>query len=369
MGSEFATAYENVGPKIRQRALALLCVCAGMVGYAPHADAQSPGVAVADDGTVQVPAQAIPITTFLSPEGKAYLTEHLKLGEHPEMFVEKDGVPRFMEGYLATARATFGVETETTSIAGVRSFIYTPKAGIPERNRRRVLIELHGGGFSGCATACRELESIPIAALGRIRVVAVDYRQGPEHRFPAASEDVAAVYSELLKTYPAKNIGIYGCSAGGVLTGMAVAWFQQHGLPAPGAIGVLCAGLNVPGKPFIGDGDYTTMPLGEARIGLFPPSTTGYFEGTDPNDPLISPVRSPSVLAKFPPSVIVTGTRAMELSAAVYSHSQLVKYGADSELHVWEGMIHGFFYNTDFPEAREYFDVMVNFFDRRLGSD
>jgi hypothetical protein len=32
-------------------------------------------------------------------------------------------------------------------------------------------------------------------------------------------------------------------------------------------------------------------------------------------------------------------------------------------------MIHGFFYNTDFPEAREYFDVMIEFFDRRLGSD
>ena len=353
----------------RRRMLASLCLLAVLAWQGPKADAQSPAVTVDDDGTVHVPAQAIPITSFLSPEGRAYLTEHLKLPEHPEMFEERDGVPRFMEAYLARAKVLYPVETEVTSIAGVPSYVYKPKAGIADRNRNRVLIELHGGGFSGCATACRELESLPIAALGRIRVIGVDYRQGPEHRFPAASEDVAAVYSELLKTYPAENIGIYGCSAGGILTGMALAWFQRQGLPPPGAVGILCSGLNVPGEPFIGDGDYMAVPLGEARVGIFPPSTTGYFEGTDPNDPLISPVRSPGVLAQFPPSIVVTGTRAMELSSAVYAHSQLIRNGAVSELHVWEGMIHGFFYNTDFPEAREYFDVMLEFFDRRLGSD
>ena len=83
---------------------------------------------------------------------------------------------------------------------------------------------------------------MPIAALGRIKVVSLDYRQGPEHRHPAASEDVAAAYRELLKTYRPENIGIYGCSAGGMLAGMSVAWFQRHGLPRPGAVGILCAG-------------------------------------------------------------------------------------------------------------------------------
>ena len=80
---------------------------------------------------------------------------------------------------------------------------------------------------------------MPVASLGKIRVVAVDYRQGPEHVFPAASEDVTAVYRELLKHYPAENIGIYGNSAGAVLTAMVIAWFQKEGLPRPGAIGLL----------------------------------------------------------------------------------------------------------------------------------
>src|SRR4030095_16571225 len=130
----------------------------------------------------------------------------------------------------------------------------TPKDGIAPGNRERVLIDLHGGGFSGCWPACAELESMPIAALGRIRVVSLDYRQGPKYRFPAASEDVAAAYRELTKTYRPENIGIYGCSAGGMLTAMSVAWFQRHDLPRPGAVGLLCSGAaSVRGAAFGGD--------------------------------------------------------------------------------------------------------------------
>ena len=69
----------------------------------------------------------------------------------------------------------------------------------------------------------------------------------------------------------------------------------------------------------------------------------------------------------FPPTLIVTGTRAFELSNAVYTHAQLVKLGVDADLHVWEGMFHGFFYNPDVPESRECYDVIVRFFAGRLG--
>jgi acetyl esterase/lipase len=252
--------------------------------------------------------------------------------------------------------------------------VYEPKDGIAPENRERVLIDLHGGGFSGCWPGCAELESLPIAALGRIKVVSLDYRQGPEHRHPAASEDVAAAYSELLKTYRPENIGIYGCSAGGRLASMVIAWFQRHGLPRPGAVGLLCAGAASVDTAFGGDANYTTMPLGEGR--MVPPSGPGggsaglgYFAGTDPQDPLIAPARSPEVLAEFPPTLIVTGTRAFELSNAVYTHTQLVKHGVDAALHVWEGMFHGFFYNPDVPESRECYDVIIDFFATRLGDE
>jgi acetyl esterase/lipase len=92
-----------------------------------------------------------------------------------------------------------------------------------------------------------------------------------------------------------------------------------------------------------------------------------YLAGTLASDPLVAPASSPAVLARFPPTLIVTGTRAFELSSAVYTHTQLVKQGVDAELHVWEGMFHGFFYNPDVPESRECYQVIVNFFARHLG--
>jgi len=100
-----------------------------------------------------------------------------------------------------------------------------------------------------------------------------------------------------------------------------------------------------------------------------PPSTTrlGYFSGTDPKDPLIAPLNSPEIIAKFPPTLIITGTRSFELSAAVHTHTQLVKSGVDAELHVWEGLFHGFFYNVDITESRDAFNVIIKFFDRHLG--
>jgi acetyl esterase/lipase len=249
-----------------------------------------------------------------------------------------------------------------------------PADGISPENKNRVLTNLHGGGFSGCFPACAELESIPIASLGRIRVVSVDYRQGPTHKFPAASEDVAAVYRELLKTYPAKNIGIYGCSAGGMLTGMSVAWFQAHDLPPPGAVGIFCAGLTMTGNGFGGDSAYWNGPYGEARLPPPPPVDNtprlprlGYLEDADPSDPLVAPASSDDVLRAFPPTLIITGTRGFEMSSSVYAHSRLVRLGVESALHVWEGMFHGFFYNPDVPESRECYDVIINFFANHLG--
>jgi acetyl esterase/lipase/lysophospholipase L1-like esterase len=334
-------------------------------------------VGVDRDGTVHVPPQAVPPSSFLSPEGRQYLVDHLKAVQHPPL-THDNGVPAIIAGYLERQRALFAVSREETTVGGVHAFIYTPRDGVSARNRHRVLIDLHGGGFAGCWPGCAELESIPIAALGRIRVVSLDYRESPQYRFPAASEDVAAAYRALLASYRPSSIGIYGCSAGGILAGEAVAWFQRHNLPRPGAVGILCAGLTVAASGFGGDSDYTATPIGEARVEALPRPMAGraggtarvamaYFDGTDLDDPLVSPARSSEVLAHFPPTLIISSTRGFDLSAAAYGHAQLVRNGVPAELHVWEGLFHGFFYDPDVPESRECYDVIVKFFDTRLG--
>ena len=354
---------------------AVLAIVASPLLQAQTSAERGGPVKIDDDGTVHVPAHAVPLSEFLSPEGKDYVRAHLKpdpallRGGGPE-----NGVPPLIAGYLDRQRVVFPVDRTEITVGGVHAYDYRPRSGIAAANRERVLINLHGGGFMGCWPGCAELESIPVAAMGKIRVVALDYRQGPRFKHPAASEDVAAAYRELLKTYRPENIGIYGCSAGGMLTGMAVAWFEKHDLPRPGAIGVLCAGMTLAGNGFGGDAAYTTAATGEGRAPPVPPrgaaprqAALAYFADVSIDDPLAAPASSREVLARFPPTLIITSTRGFDLSSAVHTHALLVKAGVETDLHVWDGLFHGFFYNVDVPESRDCFDVVVKFFERHLG--
>ena len=149
---------------------------------------QAAKVIVESDGTVKIPAESVPLSSFLSPEAKAYVTQHLHDMQDPEIVKQDNGVPRFMKGMLARDKELFAVDQQDAQIGGVHAYVYSPKSGISEVNRERVLINLHGGGFSGCWPGCAELESIPISALMQVKVVSVDYREGPEHKFPAVQK-------------------------------------------------------------------------------------------------------------------------------------------------------------------------------------
>jgi len=364
----------NRGAEIIGAVRAVFCGAAFLVVLAPvslkgHAQEGAPKlltVPVAKDGTLAVPSQNVPVSNLLSPEAKAYVAQHLLDMQYQYAHPGK-GLPHFIDTYLAAQKAAYPVNVGDTKIGGVHVYVFTPREGIATENTKRVLINLHGGGFSGCWPECALLESIPIASTGQIKVVSIDYREAPEYRFPEASEDVAKVYAELLKTYNPAEVGIYGCSAGGALTSMSLAWFQKHNLPTPGAAGIFCAG----GGGFSpGDAAYTSLPLGEARMmgadgKALPP--LDYLKEADPKDPLVAQVGHPDVLAKYPPTLIVTGSRDFAMSDSLNTHIQLTKAGVHSQLYVWEGLFHGFFYNPSIPESRDAYNLIVQFFSQQLG--
>src|SRR5262245_60298919 len=64
----------------------------------------------------------------------------------------------------------------------------------PDAAPQTVLYYLHGGGFTaGSCVTHRELAA-RLCLAGGVRVLLIDYRLAPEHPFPAALEDTAAVY-------------------------------------------------------------------------------------------------------------------------------------------------------------------------------
>jgi monoterpene epsilon-lactone hydrolase len=263
---------------------------------------------------------------------------------------------------LEKACALYPVNIETATLGGIGAEIVTPAAGIAPQNRSRVLINLHGGGFIAGSHARALLEAVPIASVAQVKVVTLDYRLAPEHVFPAASEDIAAAYRALIAEYRPENVGIYGCSAGGTLAAEAVAWFQKEKLPRPGAIAMICSNAARMG---IGD----SMPLGRA-LGVAVPQATKlrcYFDGTDPNNPLVSPCASPGVLSAFPPTLLISASRDFFLSHTTHFHLQLVKAGVEAQLCVWDGLWHGFTWSPELPESEEAYDIIAKFFARHLG--
>jgi epsilon-lactone hydrolase len=333
-------------------------------------ESSSDSNAIEADGTVNVPAYRQPPSEYLSPEAKASLPRKAEdFGGGIEALVKSDRVPMIRnamgpeaEKEIAALREKYSVTTEPVTVAGVRGTWARP--AVPAKGRKRILINLPGGAFLFANSAKGGMqESIPLAGLGKFEILSIDYAQAPEAKFPAASIDVAKVYRELPKTYRASDIGIFGNSAGGQLAAQALVWFQKEKLPAPAAAGLFCATADA---RWGGDAWHWHKPVGGSTA---PPFLFEkfYYGDHDLDDPLISPIRSDAVLAKFPPTLLLTSTRAGEMSATVDAHRRLVRNHVDADLVVWDGLGHCFFSNQNLPETREALDVMVRFFAKNVG--
>ena len=349
--------------------------------HSPDTNFQEAKPVVDDTGAVHLPPIVVPFSSFGSPEAKTDLIEWQKFLEIYSAQADSNDITKlrrmfaeYLQPALRRTNTLYPVDSTPSIFGGVYTDVITPREGISPKSKNRVLINLHGGGFLFGARVVGAMESIPVSSLGKIKVVTIDYREGPEYKFPAASEDVVVVYRELLKSYKPKHIGIFGCSAGGLLTAEAVAWIQRAKLPAPGAIGIFCASA---GGWSSGDSAYVApllTGLATSQSTFAPPhpevANSPYFADADLNDPMVSPIRSPCVLSKFPPTLIITSTRDVALSSAVYTHTRLTELGVNAELHVWEAMRHGFFtVNPDLPESKEVWRVVIRFFDKHLGTE
>ncbi len=326
------------------------------------------------NGDVRVPAFVLPVSTLLSEEAAALQRARADTpafdaaGEQEaDVGVRREQINAYAAQGVARLRENFAVEIVPRVMGGVEVLDVTPADG--GHDPERLLINLHGGAFTVGWDGIALMEAIPIAALGKFRVVSVNYRMAPEHRHPAGVEDVAAVYAALLTDYAPGRIGIYGGSAGGALTAQAAAWLAAHGLPQAGAVGIFGAG----GVPFgAGESSYVAGYID----GSFPPPpadgsagidiTRGYFADCDPRDPSAWPGYHLDVLATFPPTLVITGTRAMDLSPAIFTNSQLLKAGVRSTLIVGEGMGHCYHYNIGIPEGRDAVAAILSFFRENL---
>ena len=300
----------------------------------------------------------------ISPEAQQWLASLTKQKSGPESLAERrthtDAWRKFGSG---EARKYYPVNIEETTIAGVRTDIITPLE-MPEANRTRVLINLHGGGFNSDSGSL--IEGDPIANLAKTKVVSVYYRLAPENPFPAAVDDVVAVYKELLKTYKPHGIGIFGTSAGAILTAEVAVRLKQLGLPLPAALGIFSGHAD-----FSRVGDSWQLFTLNGFPGPMQPTDSAhlpddqYVGKTDRRDPVLSPLFAD--LHGMPPTLLVTSTRDILLSGTTIFHRALLGAGDDAQLVVFEALPHAFWYHFQLPETKEALELMAKFFDEKVG--
>lgn len=344
----------------------VLAVAGSTVAFAQQAGTrtgpQKDSSVIDAHGTAHV-TRVIPVPESLSPQAKKWVGEKVSdAPSHPTLEERRRGTDAWQARAGTEAKRLYPANVEAGTMAGVPVRIVTPLE-TPEANRDRVMLNVHGGGFNSDSGSLTE--TIPIANLTQTEVVAVLYRLAPEHPFPAAVDDTVAVYKELLKKYPAKHIGLYGTSAGAILTAEVAVRLRQLGLPLPGALGVF-SGLGDFSRP----GDSQALYALDGLSGyLDPPDPADphdaeYYGKANPRDPVLSPLFAN--VHGFPPTLFLSSTRDMLLSGTTMLQRHFYESGVESPMVIFEGLPHAFWNNMSLPESREAFGVMAKFLDAKV---
>jgi len=258
------------------------------------------------------------------------------------------------------------VSIDSSMVEGVKVYHLAPGDANP-RHADHLFVYVHGGGYVFGSGLGGAREAVLIAKRSRLPVLSIDYRMPPKHPFPAAVDDVVAVYRHLLHNRPAESIAIGGTSAGGGLTLAAVHKFLESGLEAPGA---LYTGTPWADLTRTGDTIFTNEGIDRVLVaydGLLREAASLYAGGRDLKDPLISPVYGS--FQGFPPTYLVTGTRDLFLSDVVRTHRKLREAGVVADLNVYEGMSHAeYFLVRQSPESHQVYAELDAFLLEHLQS-
>jgi acetyl esterase/lipase len=160
------------------------------------------------------------------------------------------------------------------------------------------LIYFHGGGLVAGTLATHDAIARGLANAGATRVVSVEYRLAPEHLFPAALSDAAAAVRYVCGNaaefgVDASRIGICGDSAGATLAAATCQTVVRAGQPRLALQLLICPILDysrlTPSRRELSSGYLIDQATLDHDLMHYLPA------GTDPANPLISPLRADDV--------------------------------------------------------------------------
>jgi monoterpene epsilon-lactone hydrolase len=211
-----------------------------------------------------------------------------------------------------------------------------------------VVLYVHGGGLiSGSPRTHAEFASRIVRRLHR-RVLLADYRLAPEHPFPAALDDVRAVYAGLLERVEVSDVALGAESSGaGLALALLVDLKKERSLPAAaffvsGHFDMTSSGMSMASREAV---DPVTTRESLERAAAW------YTGGADRASPRVSPVFAQ--LDGLPPLLLQVGDDEILLDDSTRVAAAVRRWGGRADLSVWKGMWHAWPMHADLPEADE----------------
>ncbi len=225
------------------------------------------------------------------------------------------------------------VKCEAVSAGGVPAEWIVPPGAADDR----VILYLHGGGYVMGSINTHRAMIARIARASQAKALALDYRMGPEHRFPAAVDDACAAYRWLVaEEYKPGRIVIAGDSAGGGLTLATLLALRDAGAPLPAAAVPISPWADLEGTGASVETRAAVDPMVD-KAGLLRMAEM-YIGDRDPKDPLISPIYGD--YKGLPPMLIQVGDAEVLLDDSTRVAEKARAAGVKVELEAWPEMFH-----------------------------
>jgi acetyl esterase/lipase len=285
----------------------------------------------------------------------AMLAMRALLAVQPKLQFKPEARPDF-DRLMEKTPSAEGVTYDVATIGGVAGWWCRPQHPVDDC----AVVYFHGGAWVlGSAGAYRNLVGL-IAARAKVAIFIADYGLAPEHPFPAAVNEAAAIYRGLAASGMSKLV-IAGDSAGG---GLALALLQSvssaandETVPKPLAAVVmsLWADLALTGESMEtraeSDPILTRDALNQAA--------QLYLGNKDRHDPKASPLYGE--VTGLPPVMFHVGEDEILLDDSRRFANRIEAAGGVAQLHIWEGMTHVFPSNVSLQAAKDALDEIGAF--------
>jgi acetyl esterase len=261
----------------------------------------------------------------------------------PSANERRQSLAKLMQFARTEAPSVTAIDGALPGPAGDLSYrLYAPSSGA--EGLAPGFVFFHGGGMVAGSIETHDRVAAALSEVTRCRLISVDYRLAPEHKFPAAIEDAIAATEFVAQNAAALGIDatrlvVGGDSAGATLAAVVCQNAQRSGRPSILAQCLICPVLDFeeisPSRSEFAEDHLIGRTTLEADLADYLP------EGTDPADVRISPLRALNV-AGLPTAIIHTAEfDPMRDEGNAYAR-KLLMAGVAVEHVCHDGMVHNF---------------------------